>query len=77
MLCCKDFGMIALGENGGQMIIVGKNVVKNKKRAQKPFSSWHIGGESEIRTRDRDNPVPPFQGGDLNHSSISPSGAGL
>ena len=30
------------------------------------------GGEGGIRTLDRDNPVPPFQGGDLNHSSTSP-----
>ena len=31
-----------------------------------------VGGESEIRTRDKVTPVPPFQGGDLNRSSISP-----
>ena len=30
------------------------------------------GGEGGIRTLDRDNPVPPFQGGDLNRSSTSP-----
>ena len=38
---------------------------------------WYVakltfGGESEIRTRDKVTPVPPFQGGDLNRSSISP-----
>lgn len=33
------------------------------------------GGEREIRTLDRVNPVPPFQGGDLNRSSISPAGS--
>ena len=32
------------------------------------------GGESEIRTRDKVTPVPPFQGGDLNRSSSSPQG---
>ena len=31
-----------------------------------------IGGEREIRTRDKVTPVPPFQGGDLNRSSSSP-----
>jgi hypothetical protein len=30
------------------------------------------GGERGIRTLDRVAPVPPFQGGDLNRSSISP-----
>ena len=32
-----------------------------------------FGGEREIRTRDKVAPVPPFQGGDLNRSSSSPS----
>ena len=39
-----------------------------------------IGGERGIRTLDRVAPVPPFQGGDLNRSSISPiacAGSGL
>jgi len=32
----------------------------------------NLGGEGGIRTLDRVAPVPPFQGGDLNHSSTSP-----
>ena len=35
--------------------------------------SFHCsGGEGGIRTRGRVTPAPPFQGGDLSHSSTSP-----
>ena len=36
------------------------------------FASKTFGGRGEIRTRDKVNPVPPFQGGDLNRSSTLP-----
>jgi hypothetical protein len=36
-----------------------------------------FGGERGIRTLDRVAPMPPFQGGDLNRSSISPKEGGI
>jgi hypothetical protein len=39
----------------------------------KSFKSKKFGGERGIRTLDTLARMPPFQGGDLNHSSISPN----
>ena len=36
------------------------------------MGAFLFGGERGIRTLDRVAPMPPFQGGDLNRSSISP-----
>ena len=55
--------MMAEAPHGAGFDMIGYKAHKNQ---------WLVGGESEIRTRDKVTPVPPFQGGDLNRSSISP-----
>ena len=54
---------MAEAPHGAGFVVSNYKIIKNKRL---------VGGESEIRTRDKVTPVPPFQGGDLNRSSISP-----
>ena len=54
---------MAEAPHGAGLVVINYKIYKNQRL---------VGGESEIRTRDKVTPVPPFQGGDLNRSSISP-----